>query len=55
MVLDLPPAALAIFKEDKVDKSTTQPLMIVRNLIGGDAEILPTVECAFPNKLVQTQ
>jgi len=44
IVLDLPPSALAIFKEDKVDKYYYVVFDDLGRLIGGDSEILPTVD-----------
>jgi two-component system sensor histidine kinase TctE len=43
IVLDLPPSALALFKEDKIDKFYYVVLDDRAKLIGGDLEILPTV------------
>ncbi len=43
VVLNLPAAALAILKEDKVDKSYYAVFDDRGNLIGGDQEILPVV------------
>lgn len=40
-VLDLPPSALAIFKEDKVDKFYHAVLSDRGRVVGGDPEILP--------------
>jgi two-component system sensor histidine kinase TctE len=43
VVLDLPPSALALFKEDRIDKFYHVVLDDQGKLIGGDSEILPTV------------
>ncbi len=43
IVLDLPPAALEIFKEDKVDKSYYLAFDDQGKLIGGDADFFPSV------------
>ena len=51
LILDLPPSALAIFKEDKVDKSYYVVFDDRGNLIGGDLEALPTVGQLFGQRL----
>jgi two-component system sensor histidine kinase TctE len=51
IVLDMPPAALAIFKEDKVDKFYYAAFDDKGMLIGGDIEALPTVGRLFGQRL----